>query len=586
MNTKLVALRNILLAGVSFGLAACGGGGNGPALVSTPPPVAAPAQTPPVTPAPAPGPVVNVTKTLTTGLSVRQPGVDYYQDGDYIVYINSWGAEKLNIPKNEYSQKVEIQTATFPNKTLLTWQYPNKPYGEGNIVYGFPAVAFGKTTLALSGYNTQNAIGKVGDIQEFKTAYDITLTGDMKYINLMHDIWLWDDKTGKIGAEILFSVKPNEHILYWGNPKNYFGQKPGARSVQFTQNGVNYNMLISPSDSTDALVDLIPGAKNIIIIPTDGSQNTSGTIDWMQVLTILLESKDIDPNWLFKGVKTGVEVQAGSGSMLVNSYNVTLKLKNQQVQAIVAVVAQSTASTTAAASQINTDTIRQIINAAATNPKTTTYTFGQNNIGVGTNFSINNKLSIGASNVFRTGSVRGYTMASNLAWRNKNNYAILIAGAGKLHISNTDTSNTFAALEAGSKIPTKFAAFAPYTRLGYTKYYSASIQNANMPTADSIGFNSIKLSGGMNADIPLNKNLLLRVSGEASNEFLGRTQAIARMNYFSTAAQIDISGIEYTGSANLSTNFSSGIYTQMEIGSKKNRDGTTNYANVGMKVLF
>ncbi len=84
----------------------------------------------------------------------------------------------------------------------------------------------------------------VGDIQEFKTAYDITLTGDMKYINLMHDIWLWDDKTGKIGAEILFSVKPNEHILYWGNPKNYFGQKPGARSVQFTQNGVNYNMLI------------------------------------------------------------------------------------------------------------------------------------------------------------------------------------------------------------------------------------------------------------------------------------------------------------------------------------------------------
>lgn len=583
MNNKLVMFRNALLAGAAFGLAACGGGGG---TINTASSVAPPAT---VTPTPAPTPAAtptSETKTLTTDLSLRINGIDYYQDGDYMVYVNNWGAEKLKLAKSEYSQKVEIKPATFPNKTLITWEYPDKPSGNGSIVYGFPSIAWGKTTLALTGYNTQNSIGKVGDVSEFKMAYDITLTGDPKYNNLMHDLWLWDDKTGNIAAEILFSVKPSDHMLYWADPKNYFGQKPGSHSFQFTQNGVTYNMLVATSDTADSLVNIIPGAKNILIIPIDGSQNTSGTVDWMQVFKILLDAKDIDPNWLIKGVETGVEVQAGKGSMLVNAYSVTFKLKNQQVQAMVAVVAESTATTTTAASQINAATIQQIVNAAVANPKTTTYTFGQSNIGMGTNFPVSKNVSFGTSNVFYTGNTRGYTMASNLTWRNKNNYAILMGGAGKLRINNIDTNNSFTMLEAGSRIPTKFASIAPYTRFGYTRYYSGPNQAANKPMVDPITLNSLKLTGGVNTNVPLTKNLLLRVSGEVSNEFMGQGTATARMSGVSTTAPINVSGIEYVGSMNLSTDLGKGVYTQVEVGSKKNRVGTNSYANVGVKVPF
>lgn len=590
MNNKLVLFRNALLASAALSLAACGGGGGTVNTASSvAPPVTTTSPTPAPTPTPPPPPPsepVNEIKVITEGLTTRTNGVDLYQSGDYMVYINNWGVEKLNLPKSEYSQRVEVQTATFPNKTLITWKYPDQPHGNGSIVYGFPSIAWGKTTLPLSGYNTKNAIGKVGDISEFKMAYDITLTGDPKYNNLMHDLWLWDDKTGNIAAEILLSVKPSDHMLYWANPNNYFGQKAGAHSFQFTQNGVTYNMLVSPMDSTDSLVNFIPGAKNILIIPTDGSQKTSGTVDWMQILNILLDAKDIDPNWLIKGIETGVEVQAGSGSMLVNAYSVTLKLKDQKTQAMVVIAVDATAQTTTAASQINAATMQQMINAAVTNPKTSTYTFGQSNIGVGTNFSLSNKLSLGTSNVFYTGNIRGYTMASNLSWRNKNNYAVMMAGAGKLLMNNSDISNTFATMEAGTRIPTKMAAFAPYARFGYTRLYSGPNQSANKPMIDSIELNSMKLSGGVNTDIPLTNSLLLRVSGEVSNEFLGRTQATARLNNISSAAPINISGVEYIGSVNLSTNLGKGIYTQMEVGSKKNRVGANNYANVGVKVPF
>ena len=555
MNNKLVMFRNALLMGVSFGLVACGAGAGGPALVTTPPPVVAPTPTPPTPP-------VDDTVTLTEKLTVRQNGVDYYQSGEYMVYPQNWGAESMGIPKTDFNQTVKVNKTTFPNKTLITWKYPDQPYGNGATVYGYPMIAWGKTTLALSGYNTNNALGKIGDVSELKQIYDVTLTGDPKYNNLMSDMWMWDHITGKIAGEITFNVKPSDHILYWGSPNNYFGQQPGAHSFQFSQDGNNYNMLVS-TFSPDGGVEVIPGAKMIIIIPTDGSQKTKGTIDWAQVFKILLDAKDIDPNWLIKGIEMGVEVQAGSGSMLVNNFNVTLKLKGQQVQAMVI----TAVNTTTAATQLNAATVQQAVQAALANPQSTTYGFSQGNAGIGTNLAISDKLSLGTSTVF---AQNGYTLASNLAWRNKNTHALLMTGTGNQRIQNTNTQSTFALLEAGTRIPTRIAAFEPYASMGYTRYYNTAVT-----------MNSMRLAGGMNAYVPVSRSLLLRMSGELSNELAGKGTARASMNGITGTAPINISGIEYTGSVNLSNGIG-----MIEAGTRKNRMGTNNYVSAGMRVPF
>ena len=551
----MMMFRNALLMGVSFGLAACGGGAGGPALVTTPPPVSAP--TPVPTPPPAPPAVVNETKVFTDGLTVRENGVDYYQKDDYIVYVNNWGAEGKNIPKTDYSQTVKVETASFPNKTLITWQYPNTVIGDGSQVYGFPGISWGKTTLALRGYTTTGSIAQIQNISEFTTKFDVTLTGDLRYMNLAHDLFMYTS-TGKIGAEILYSVKPSDHALYWGSPNNYFGQQPGAESFQFTMNGASYNMLVSSFSTGGLTMETEPGSKAIHIIPTDGSELTSGTIDWTSIFKILLDNKKIDPTWTIKGVEMGVEVQAGSGSMLINDYSVVLKLKDQKVQAMVVQIAA--AATTA--SQINAAAAQQILNAAVSNPNTPAYTFsqGNGNAGIGGNFALNNKLSLGTSNVVQA---NGYTMSSNLMYRNKNAYAIVMGGAGKQRVGNIDTSSTFTTMETGTRIPTKLAMFAPYMRMGYARY------NTDKTAIGAMAFNSIKASGGVNANIPVTNRLLVGLSSEISNEFAGRSQVI------------NVRGVEYSQSVNLSNGIG-----MIEAGSRKNRMGTNNYVSAGMRVSF
>lgn len=555
-------IENALVIGVSLTLAACGGGGGG--VASTPTPVATPAPTPTPTPAPTP---VDDTITLTEKLTVRQNGVDYYQSGDYIAYVNNWGAESMGIPKIDFSQTVRLSKSAFPNKTLVTWKYPDQPYGNGAIVYGYPMIAWGKTTLSLSGYNTNNVLAKIGDIAELTQKYDVTLTGDPKYNNLMSDMWMWDHITGKIAGEITFNVKPSDHILYWGSPNNYFGQQPGAHSFQFSQDGNQYNMLVSTSSANSGL-ETIPGSKMIIIIPTDGSQKTAGTIDWAQVFKILLDAKDIDPNWLIKGIEMGVEVQAGSGSMLVNNFNVTLKLKGQQVQAMVI----TAVNTTTTASHVNAATLQQMLNAAAANPQTPTYGFSQGNAGIGTNMRLSNRLTIGTSTVF---APNGYTLASNLVWRNKNTHALFMTGTGNQRIQNTNTQSTFALVEAGTAIPTKFASFEPYARLGHTRFTSAV---ANL--------SSTRLTGGMNVYVPITRSLMSRMSGEASHDFSGKGTARASLNGITGTAPINISGVEYTGSVNLSRKLTETTYAQMEVGTRKNVIGTNNYASAGIGLSF
>lgn len=304
------ALNGIALGAMVLGLAACGGGSGSqaPAIIQVP--VFAP-----ISPAAVATPtVVDNTGKLVTNLSVRQNGVDYYQSGMYIAVNNNWGADKFDmVYGKDYTQTVTYNKLTMPDGTLFTWDYPDQPYGNGAVVYGYPSVAFGKTTLALTGYNTENALSQVKNITKFSETFDVMLSGDLKYMNLMSDLFLFDH-TGKIAAEITFNIHPSDHILYWSDPVNYFGTQPGSHNHQITMNGVLYDILVSTNPE---------GQKMVIITPEDNKTKiTMGTIDWVKVFDVLDDDLDIRPEWYVKGVELGVEVQAGNGSMLVNDFSV------------------------------------------------------------------------------------------------------------------------------------------------------------------------------------------------------------------------------------------------------------------------
>ncbi len=295
-----------LLVGGSLVLTGCSGD-----TATTPIVTIAPAPTQIVAPAPAP---VDNTATLTSNLTVWQNGVDYYQLGSYMVINNTWGADKFGLVyAKDYTQTVTYDMFT-PNKGMsFTWDYPDTPYGDGAVVYGYPSIAWGKTALPLSGYNTDNVLTQVKYITSWTQNYNVTLSGDLKYMNLMSDMWFFGSD-GKITGEITLNLHPSDHILYWADPKNFFGQQPDAHNHEFFMDGVHYNMLVTTSYGTETPQRLV------MILPTDGSKNTAGTIDWVQILDILEEHNDIHPDWFVKGIEMGVEVQAGDGSMIVNDF--------------------------------------------------------------------------------------------------------------------------------------------------------------------------------------------------------------------------------------------------------------------------
>ena len=311
MRFKVNALAVSLIVTMLVG---CGGEGT----TSAPPIITVPAfapATPVAAPTPPPAP-----STLTTSLSVRQNGVDYYQSGWYIALNNNWGADKFGmVMGKDYTQKITYTPSLFPSATEFVWDYPDKPHGNGSEVYGYPSVAFGQTTLGLTGYNTNNAIAQIKNITKFSETFDVMLSGDLKYMNLMSDLILFDH-TGKIAAEITFNIHPSDHILYWSDPVNYFGTQPGSHNHQITMNGVLYDILVSTNPE---------GQKMVIITPEDNKTKiTMGTIDWVKVFDVLDDDLDIRPEWYVKGVELGVEVQAGNGSMKVNDFRVQVTYYN------------------------------------------------------------------------------------------------------------------------------------------------------------------------------------------------------------------------------------------------------------------
>jgi hypothetical protein len=276
---------------------------------------------PVTTVAPTPPPPISNVATLIANLSVRQNGIDYYQLGPYFALNNNWGADKIGLVYGkDYTVTVTYDRLTLPKKTEFVWDYPDTPY-DNSLVYGYPSVAFGKTTLALSGYNIDNSLGRIKDIATWRQYYDVALSGDLQYMNLMSNVWLFDS-TGKIAGEIALSSHPNKHFLYWTDPTNFFGQQPNAHTHEIDMDNVKFEILVSNEYQSDK--------KVVFVTPSDDNVRiTRGNIDWVRVLNLLKEHHDINPDWYVKGVEMGVEVQAGNGSMLVNDFSVSMTYLGQ-----------------------------------------------------------------------------------------------------------------------------------------------------------------------------------------------------------------------------------------------------------------
>ena len=271
-------------------------------IVTTPPVVAAA----PIT-----------TQTITTPLSVWKNGVDYYKSGVYSVINNVWGLD--GVTGVTFSQQATYDPNNLQSSVHFKWDYPETLLREdASRVYAFPSVAWGNP-LPLTGYNNADAaIVQIKNIKTLVQTYNVSFTGDTGNFNLLHDVWIFDDK-GKIVGEICLNSAPNQWTLKWADPSGFFGQREGAHTHTLNIDGVEYQVLVTRSYSPGA-----EGTMQYMITPTDNQRVFSGTIDWKKILDFLAEDGDLNPEHFIRGIEMGAEVHLGDAEMFVNDFTVTM----------------------------------------------------------------------------------------------------------------------------------------------------------------------------------------------------------------------------------------------------------------------
>jgi hypothetical protein len=307
-----VALVSGLLA-----LSGCGGGSSS----SDTNLVQIPTFSPPATPAPSPPPPAPVRAEITSPLGQYKSGVDYYKSGNYIIMNNIWGLDKRKDIINgvDYTSKIEYSPDNLNKSISFNWDFPNKLLTEsGDLVYGYPEIAWGNP-LPFSGYgNASAAIAKIGDIRTLVQTYDVTLLGDKNNYSLMHDVWIFD-KNGTITGEIGIYVHADEWTLKWAGPNGYFASLPTAKTLLFKDSNFSFNVVITPSKGPNGESEII-----YLFTPAGSNQPINGAIDWVKIFDFLSENGGLSKSDYIRGIEMGNEIHKGKGGMTVNNFSVSM----------------------------------------------------------------------------------------------------------------------------------------------------------------------------------------------------------------------------------------------------------------------
>jgi hypothetical protein len=308
------------LVSVVFALGGCGGGSSSSDTNIIQIPALNPPPTPPPPPPPPPPPV-SVRAEITKELSVYKSGVDYYKSDNYIIMNNIWGIKDRKDIVNgvDYTSKIEYSPDNLNKSISFNWDFPNKLLTEsGNLVYGYPEIAWGNP-LPFSGYgNASAAIAKIGDIRTLVQTYDVTLLGDKNNYSLLHDVWIFD-KNGIITGEIGIFVHADEWTLKWAGPNGYFASLPNAKTVLFKDSNFSFNVVISPAKGPNG-----ESVVNYLFTPAAPNQPINGAIDWVKIFDFLSANGGLSKSDYIRGIETGNEIHKGKGGMTVNNFSVSM----------------------------------------------------------------------------------------------------------------------------------------------------------------------------------------------------------------------------------------------------------------------
>jgi hypothetical protein len=237
---------------------------------------------------------VNAMVTITSD-------TNYYHGSSWIynVYPDPWKKGSL-INGVDYTSKITLNPATFPNGVNFSWSWPLESPIAGWNVRAYPHVQVYAPDGSGGWMSTQ-----VANFIDLSTNYSVTLAGKTGGFNVSFDLWLTDKPNGAILDEIMVWV-----------------HSPRIN----TMNG-NQPFTITDSSISNASVRVSPGFIGIKT-PTD---LLSDKLSLSDIFKTLIWNGVLTGQEYISQVQFGAEVQQGTGGFQINNFSNSWNAKESLV---------------------------------------------------------------------------------------------------------------------------------------------------------------------------------------------------------------------------------------------------------------
>lgn len=224
-----------------------------------------------------------------------------YAAGNYMGYIAPFNKGSL-LQGRDYTQSETITPGTFPNGTTLHWNWPNARSPNG--IYTFNAIDYGYyANTAVPNPIPSKTVDSLGSLTE---THSLSQSGAPQNYDVIDDIFLTKSPkdTSTMAAEVeVFLHTPDYSAQY---------VKGSAPIGTFQSNGITWT--VAKSSNGSAGLDLL-------FMPSNQADVSSGTIDLKGMLNYLVQQGAISGSWYFNGYALGAEVMQGSGSVTMNNWS-------------------------------------------------------------------------------------------------------------------------------------------------------------------------------------------------------------------------------------------------------------------------
>ncbi len=238
------------------------------------------------------------TSTITIGDAVN------WTKGSYLVYLAPWGAGSL-VRGRDYWDSVTFASDPFPNGLSMSWSWPDKaPTSSG--VYNLNAINFGNANHTI--VQTPITPLQVSAIGTLTQTQALTLGGETAKYDVITDFWL-TAKAGNLDTK-LFEV---EVFLHTPAYSRSYVQHATPLGTYTDAQGRPWTMAI------DKGANLAP---DILIMPENGRDVLSGSVDLKGMLAWLAGHGVITGTEYFNGLSMGAEVRQGAGALVIDRFNV------------------------------------------------------------------------------------------------------------------------------------------------------------------------------------------------------------------------------------------------------------------------